>query len=259
MQTIQLQHYDFYTVLTFNRAEVHNAFNAQMIEEITEVIRGITAHESTRVLVIRGAGKSFSAGADLKYMQALANYSEAENVADSKRLFDLFDSIYCCAIPVVSVVHGAAFGGANGIIAASDYAIASQSAKFAFSEVKLGILPATISPFVLHKIGQAAARDLLLSGRRFSGEEAQRLGLVNEAVAEEALEEQLQAYLNHFKSASPDAVQKTKKMIRQLANDQVLDIREYTAHLIAEARASHAGKEGIAAFFEKRKPNWNDK
>jgi len=258
MNTITLTIEDNIAYLGLNRPEKHNAFNAEMIAEITQVVSTIEEYEDVRALVIRGAGKSFSAGADLNYMKSMAEFSNEENIADSKRLFDLFESIYCCVVPVITVVHGAAFGGANGLISAADYAISTHTAKFAFSEVKLGIMPATISPFVIRKVGEATARDLLLTGRRFTGTEAAALGLVNVAVPEEELEPTLTNYLKHFKTAAPAAVKNTKAMVRQIANNQVLNIKDHTAKLIAEARASKEGKEGISAFFEKRKPDWSE-
>lgn len=259
MNTIKLSKSNNIAYLELNRPEVHNAFNAEMIQELTEVFSYIGETEKNLLaIVIQGAGKSFSAGADLNYMKEMAGYSAQENEDDSKRLFDLFEAVYCCLVPVIAKVHGAAFGGANGLIAAADYAICTHTAKFAFSEVKLGLLPATISPFVIRKIGEANARDLLLTGRRFSGTEAFELGLANLVVKEEELVNAVESYLAEYRAAAPAAVRNTKKLIRQISNNQVLNIKDHTAHLIAEARASQEGKEGINAFFEKRKPKWNE-
>lgn len=244
------------TTIFLNRPEKHNAFNAEMIAELTAAVKFASSNEENRFMLIRGNGKSFSAGADLNYMKSMAQFSEQENKDDSKQLFDLFQAIYDSPIPTICYVHGASFGGSNGLIAACDYAIAHESTKYSFSEVKLGLLPATISPFVIEKIGNQSALDLFLTGRRFTSQEAKETRLINQIVTDETAEESITAYCRHFKSAAPQAVKACKELIRNLQT--ATDKRDYTADLIAKARVSTEGQEGITAFFEKRKPNWNN-
>lgn len=247
--------------LTFNRPEVHNAFNPEMIEEITGVFSDFGRLEKLRAVVIRGKGKSFCAGADLNYMKSIAGFGYEENYHDSLKLAGLFQAIYDCPIPVIAVVHGAVFGGANGIIAACDIVIAEEQTTFAFSEVKLGIAPATIGPFVFRRIGEAAAKELMLTGKRFKGPEAFKHRLVNHSLPENEVEEMLDFYLKQINSSAPGAVKETKKMIWEISSGEKkeLEMLKYTADLIARRRASDEGQEGMLAFFEKRKPSWHKK
>ncbi len=240
-----------------NRPQVRNAFDGLMIAELTSAFRHLNTDEATRVVVLRGRGKAFCAGADLNWMRDVAQFTPHENYNDSLALAKCFRSIHLCSKPTVAIVHGSAFGGANGLLAACDFAFAESQAVFAFSEVKIGIAPATIAPYVLKRIGEYTARDLMLTGRRFSGEEAARIRLVNAHAPEDQLEALAFETIEHLLSSGPAAMQACKKLIFDLSNivnhEQSLS---YTANLIAELRASEEGQEGMAAFFEKRAPKW---
>jgi methylglutaconyl-CoA hydratase len=255
-QTIEFDQTDVIANIRLNRTEVHNAFNDIMIAELTDCFIRIEKLEDIRLVILQGNGKSFCAGADLHYMKGIAKFGYKENYEDAQKLAKLFETVYNCTKPTLAVVHGACFGGANGLIAACDIVIAEESTKFAFSEVKLGIAPATIGPFVLKKTGEFNGRDLMMTGRRFSGKEAERVGLVNRAVGAGEMEEVLENYIKEFISAAPGAVRATKEMIVKVVNEGGPGITEYTADLIAGLRASDEGQEGMAAFLEKRAPNW---
>jgi methylglutaconyl-CoA hydratase len=257
-QTIQVSEQKGVREVILNRPEVHNAMNERMIRELTEVFRSITpANKLPRLVMLRGNGKSFCAGADLNYMKGISAFGFEENVEDGKRLAVLFRSIYACPVPTVAVVHGSAFGGANGLLAACDMVIAAENTCFAFSEVKLGISPSTIGPFVIKRIGEYGARELMLTGKRFDGKEAEKWHLINHAVPPEQLEEKAQELINEILTAAPIAVRETKKLITQIVQNQNLNKNiEFTAQLIARLRAADEGQEGMTAFLEKRKPNW---
>jgi len=241
-----------------NRPQVHNAMNAEMIAELTSFFQGIKLqHPSPRVIVLRGKGKSFCAGADLNYMKEIAGFGFHENFQDGLKLFRLFESIYRCDVPTLAMVHGSAFGGANGLLAACDVVIATENTRFAFSEVKLGIAPATIAPFVIKRIGEFGAKELMLSGKQFNGHEAARWHLVNHVVEEGDFESAANSLIGEFLHAAPQAVKSAKKLINQILDAGTLDeTKDFTARLIAQLRASDEGQEGMAAFLQKRKAKW---
>ncbi len=259
-QTIQVTEKERVRQVVLNRPEVHNAMNEQMIRELTEFFHEVdneSGDDLPRLVVLRGNGKSFCAGADLNYMKGIAAYGFEENMEDGKKLAALFRAVYECPVPTLAVVHGSAFGGANGLLAACDMVVAAQNTKFAFSEVKLGIAPATISPFVIRRIGEYGARELMVTGKRFDGVEAEKWHLVNHAVPPEQLEEKSQALINEIMTAAPVAVRETKKLIARIIESQNLNKNiDFTARLIARLRAAEEGQEGMAAFLEKRKPFW---
>jgi len=238
-----------------NRPEVHNAMNVLMIEELTEAFTSIT-DEEMRAVLLRGKGKSFCAGADLNYMKEIASFGIADNKADSLKLANLFNSIYLCPFPTIALVHGSAFGGANGLLAACDIVVAEENTTFAFTEVKLGIAPATISPFVIKRIGEFGAKELMITGKRFKGPEALKWKLVNNSIPEEELEKKLQQLIEEIKRNGPKAIRATKKLIHSIIDSDIDELIEYTGDLIAELRASDEGQEGMAAFLEKRKSKW---
>lgn len=238
-----------------NRPEVHNSMNALMIEELTDAFSSII-DEEVRAVLLRGKGKSFCAGADLNYMKEIASFGIAENKADSLKLAKLFNSIYKCPFPTIALVHGSAFGGANGLLAACDIVLAEENTTFAFSEVKLGIAPATIAPFVIKRIGEFGAKELMITGKRFKGPEALKWKLVNDSIPEKELEQKLQQLIDEIKRNGPKAVRATKKLIHSIVDDEIYKLLEYTGDLIAELRASEEGQEGMAAFLEKRKAKW---
>lgn len=254
-KTIIIEETDKVVSIWLNRPEVHNAMNALMIGELTSAYSSFN-NPNTRAIVLRGKGKSFCAGADLNYMKAIASFGIEENTKDSLKLAGLFESIYRCPFPTIAVVHNSAFGGANGLLAACDIVLAEENTTFAFSEVKLGIAPATIAPFVIKRIGEFGAKELMITGKRFKSAEALKWHLVNNSVAESELEDALNKLLTEIKRNGPKAVRAAKELIHTIVNDKPDDMPEYTANLIAELRASDEGQEGMASFLEKRKPNW---
>ena len=257
-KTIKIQLGESMAWVNLDRPEVRNALNPEMIHELTEAIDWLNSRDDIRVIILKGNGKSFCAGADLAYMKDMANFSYDQNLADAEQLSKLFRTIYYCNKAVIAVVHGACIGGANGIIAAADIVIAEELTKFAFSEVRLGITPATISPFVVQKIGNTAAKELMLTGRIFSAAEAKDFRLVNVVTDESQLVYMERQYIDHFMHASPDAIAECKNLLRIVTStvDPNAQVYQATASLIANQRISKAGQEGMAAFFEKRKPEW---
>jgi methylglutaconyl-CoA hydratase len=240
-----------------NRPEVHNALNEKMISEIIECYELAGSMPDVRVLILRGRGKSFCAGADLNYMKGIANFGFEENYKDSLRLAKCFNVIYTCPKPTIAMVHGAAIGGANGLLAACDFVYCTDETKFAFSEVKLGIAPATISLYVIKRIGEYNSRDLMLTGRRFNGKEAESCRLANKSMQEEELDGYVNSIIKQLLSSGPDAIAACKELIYNISNEMKFkDAIDYTAKTIAELRASTEGQEGMASFLEKRKPRW---
>ena len=258
--TIKVQLGESMAWINLDRPEVRNALNAELIHELTEVFDWLNSRDDIRVIILKGNGKAFCAGADLEYMKAMADFSYDQNLADAQNLSKLFQTIYFCNKAVIVDVHGACIGGANGIIAAADIVIAEKETKFAFSEVRLGITPATISPFVVQKIGNTAAKELMLTGRRFTAEEAKAFRLVNVVVSEAEMIDTERQYIEHFLHASPDAIAECKNLLRMVSgtDDRFNPIYMQTSVAIANQRISKAGQEGMAAFFEKRKPNWDN-
>ena len=258
-KTIKIQLGESMAWINLDRPEVRNALNAELIHELTEVFEWLNSRDDIRVVILKGNGKAFCAGADLEYMKAMAGFSYNQNVADAEKLSKLFQTIYFCNKAVIVDVHGACIGGANGIIAAADIVIAERQTKFAFTEVRLGLTPATISPFVVSRIGNTAAKELMLTGRRFTAEEAKAFGLVNAVVDEAEMVDTERKYIEHFLQASPDAIAECKNLLRLVSgtNDPFNPVFHDTSVLIANQRISEAGQEGMKAFFEKRNPNWN--
>ncbi len=244
--------------IALNRPNLHNAMNDVMIAELTYVFVEISRLTDVRVVILRGNGKSFCAGADLNYMKNIAQFGFEENAKDGKKLATLYKSIYDCPIPTLAVVHGSAFGGANGLLAACDIVIAEENTTFAFSEVKLGIAPATISPFVIKRIGEFGAKELMTTGRRFNGKEAEKWHLINHCVPENELEDTLNKITKQLMTSAPDAVKQTKAIIGEVLKKEIDEVIDYTANKLAELRASEEGQEGMEAFLEKRKPNWTE-
>ena len=256
--TIKVQLGESMAWVNLDRPEVRNALTPELIRELTEVFDWLNSRNDIRVIILKGNGKSFCAGADLDYMKEMANYNHLKNLADAEKLSKLFQTIYFCNKAVIVDVHGACIGGANGIIAAADIVIAEKNTKFAFSEVRLGITPATISPFVVSKMGITAAKELMLTGRRFTADEAKEFRLVNVVVDEAEMIDTERQYIEHFLQASPDALAECKNLIRLVSgtDDTFNPIFQQTSQLIAAQRVSKAGQEGMKAFFEKRKPEW---
>ncbi len=238
--------------IALNRPEVRNAMNAQMIKELTEAVDWLDCRDDIRVIEICGNGKSFCAGADINYMKDTASYGYNENLEDAKRLSKLFQKIYFCDTPVITLVHGAVVGGGNGIMAASDIVLAEKDTTFAFSEVKLGITPATISPFVIARCGEMPARDLMLSGRKFSAQEALDYKLVNYIGDIDEINRRLDFYIDNFLQASPNAIKDCKHLIRNVVgrNNPYDEIFQITATMIAQERMSNDAQERMKRFLE---------
>jgi methylglutaconyl-CoA hydratase len=244
--------------VTLNRPDSHNAFTPQMIGEITAAFHELGGRSEVRVVVLTGNGRSFCAGADVGYMRQTADFTFEENVADGEAIFDLMLAVDSCPKAVVGRINGAAIGGGAGLVACCDVAVAVARAKFAFSEVRLGIVPAVISPFVVAKIGVANSRELFLTGERFDAQRAARIGLVQHVVAEEALDEAVNERVEQLLMAAPGAQADAKALIRAVAKRPKEEMRGYTADLIAQRRAGEEGREGMGAFLEKRRPDWQE-
>jgi len=243
--------------VTFNRPEVHNAFNDKMIEELTHVFKDIHGREDMRVVVLTGEGKSFSAGADINWMRKVKDYSFEENLQNSLKLADLFYFIYSLPKPTIARVNGAAIGGGTGLVAVCDIAIASSVAKFSFSEVKLGLVPACISPYVIRKCGEGRTREFFLTGERLSAGKALSAGLVNQVVQPEKLDEAVEDLVNQLLSSGPQAIGVCKELLENVPGLNFEEAKEYTARVLSGLRISDEGQEGTKAFLEKRKPKWN--
>lgn len=249
------------STIWLNRPEVRNAFNETMITEIIEAFKQEGAREDVRAIVLRGKGKVFCAGADLNWMRNVAQYGFEQNYAESLQLSECFHTIYKCLKPTLAIVHGAAMGGANGLLAACDFAFCEAETIFSLSEVKIGIIPACISPYILKRVGEYGARELMLNGSRINGTAAEQYKLVNKCFADiHETEAHLQATIQLLMSSGPNAIAHCKKLIDEVVNHISLDeALTYTAKMIAEIRATAEGQEGMAAFLEKRKPNWIEK
>ena len=245
-------------LVTMNRPERHNAFDDTFIAELTETLRTIEADDGIRVVVLSGAGKSFSAGADLNWMKRMAGFSAEENKRDAMGLATLMRTLAHLRKPTIARVHGAAYGGGVGLVACCDVAIASFNATFSLSEAKLGLIPAAISPYVISAIGERAARRLFLTAERFDAAEAFRLGLVHDlAPDEKVLDEKLGDIVEAMLACSPAAQLAAKDLIRAVANRPVTsELIQDTAERIAKIRSSPEGREGVAAFLEKRRASW---
>jgi len=245
--------------VTLARPAVRNAFNAKLIAALREAFEALAgeAAESLRAVVLAGEGSDFCAGADIEWQRAALRLSAEENRADAARLHDMLATIDACPAPVIARVHGAALGGGMALCAVSDIVIAATDARFGFTETKLGILPAVISPFVVPKIGETHARALFPTGERFGAERAQRIGLVHEVVADEAaLDARVDATLGELLSAGPSAVRAAKRIVRQLRGRSAAEQRALVTEVAAAQRVSLEGQEGLTAFLEKRSPSW---
>lgn len=241
-----------------NRPEVRNAFNPAMIAELTKIFADLETRMDLKAIVLQGEGKSFCAGADLHWMQEMVNFSFDENRADSLVLHNLFETIANCTLPVVGSIHGAAFGGALGLIACCDEVIAEEDTQFCFSEVKLGIAPAVISGFVMRKAVAGKVRPLMLSAAVFNAHTAQQAGLVTEVAPKGEGATVLQRILFNYSQCGPQAVRETKKLLNELPGLDSQQLRDRSIRLIAERRASPEGQEGLRSFLEKREPSWRD-
>jgi methylglutaconyl-CoA hydratase len=255
MSVVDTRIEDRSATVTLNRPERHNAFDDAMIDQLTDALRALEGESRVRVVVLAANGKSFSAGADLDWMRRMAAYDEAENLADAKRLAALLQTLNFMPKPTIAAVQGAALGGGVGLVAACDIVIARPDAVFGLTEVRLGLIPAVISPYVTQAIGERAARRYFLTGERFDARVALELGLVTEIAAD--LPAAIKRYLDMFLAGGPEALADAKKLIRRVGRGTInAAMIEDTAERIARTRTGAEAREGIAAFFEKRKPSW---
>jgi len=243
--------------VTLNRPDVRNAFNETTIAEITQAFGELGAEEDLRAIVLAANGPAFCAGADLNWMKKMAGYTHAENHADALQLAQMLRTIYLCPKPVVAKVQGDCYAGGMGLVSACDIIVAVDQANFCLSEVKLGLIPATISPYVIKAMGENASRRYFLTAERFSAQEALRIGFAHEVVAADALDAKVAEIVKALVNNSPNAVQQAKVLVRDVVGQTVNDaLLADTAERIAHIRASEQGREGVASFLEKRKPSW---
>jgi methylglutaconyl-CoA hydratase len=255
MDTVRIESQGPVTTVRLHRPDARNAFNEVLIAELTQAFGSIPA--SARVVVLAGEGNAFCAGADVSWMKKSKDYTEEENARDAAAMAAMLRAIDECPKPVLARVNGPALGGGSGLVAACDIAIAAETSMFGFTEVRLGIMPAVISTFVLPKVGLRAARRYFLTGERFGAREALAMGLVHEVVAPDALDAKVQAITGELLQCGPRAVESAKKLLREVAGqtrDQAID---HTVRAIARLRVTPEAQEGLGAFLEKRKPNWS--
>lgn len=235
-----------------NRPEIHNAFNAELIQELISTFESL---KNARLVILSGRGLSFCAGADLNWMKAMKDYSKEENFRDSKELARLFSTINECPAPVIGRINGHALGGGVGLVSVCDYVISVKEAMMGFTEVRLGLIPAVISPYCISKIGESNARAWMISGERFSAEEAMRMGLVHEVVGVGELDARIHELEKRFLAAGPEAAREAKKLVRAVVKN-LKGSEDLTCKMISERRISTEGQEGMRALLEKDKPSW---
>jgi len=243
--------------VTFNKPEKHNAFDEEMLQEVTRIFNELKETKSVRAIILTGNGPSFSAGANLDWMKKVAGYTKEQNMEDAKRLATMFYTIYSCPKPVVGRVNGTALGGGAGLVASCDIAVAAADALFGFPEAKLGIIPAVISPYVIEKIGMAHARAMFITGERFSAQRAYEIGLVNQVVPKDELDAAVGKVLKLIMGSGPKAAGECKTLVKTVSGITKEDAINVTAEIISRLRATDEGREGMEAFLQKRKPSWN--
>jgi len=239
-----------------NRPEIHNALNDELINELYGAFTYLNNSNDIRVIILTGNGKSFCSGADLNWMKSVVNYSFEQNYQESLKLAKLMFLIFTHSKPVIAKINGSAIGGGVGLMSVCDIIIANEESKFGLSEVRLGLVPAAISPFVISRIGEARARELFITGERISAKRAVELNLVNYVVPLDKLNDLVNEKVQNILQNGPEAVKTVKEMIFYVSQNKFPELQEYTARLIANLRISEEGQEGMNAFLEKRKPNW---
>lgn len=243
--------------VTLARPEVRNAFNDEVIAELTQAFADLGERAEVRAIVLAAEGPAFCAGADLNWMRRMADYTREENVADAAKLAEMLRVIHECPRPTIARVQGDVYAGGMGLVAACDLAVSVDSAHYCLSEVKLGLAPATISPYVIRAMGARAAHRFFLTAERFSAAEARRIGFVHEVVAAEELDATVAGWIKALTSAGPNAVRVCKALVREVAEREITPaLIAATVQGIADIRASDEGKEGVQSFLQKRKPNW---
>jgi methylglutaconyl-CoA hydratase len=254
---LRIGHGDAVATVALARPDARNALNEELIRELARCMEELAKDDDVRVVVLTGEGDFFCAGADVRYMRETANFSYEENLEDARRLATMFGAVDECPKPVVARVRGAAIGGGVGLVAAADVVVVEEGTVFAFSEVRLGISPATIAPFVLRKIGESQARALFLTGERFDAVRAREIGLVHEVAAEGELDSVVQEKVAGLLAGGPQALAATKALLRELRDADPGEATEIMARRIAQLRTGEEGQEGLGAFLEKRKPGWS--
>ncbi|MCB0393323.1 MAG: enoyl-CoA hydratase/isomerase family protein [Bdellovibrionales bacterium] len=244
--------------VVLNRADSRNAFSPEMIQSIQDAFVEISNDKSVSVAVFKGAGPSFCAGADLNYMQSMAKFKFEDNLKDAERLFDMFNAVYNCAVPVIGKIHGHAMGGGVGLVSVCDFSAAQRDTKFAFSEVRLGIAPAVISPFIARKLGTLGNQEVMLTGEMFGADRAFELQLINFVGSDDEVEDYVLGKAELIASNGPCAVRETKGLMRLTQGEISAGIKAAVTNQIANLRSSPEGQEGLKAFLEKRKPNWTN-
>ncbi|MFS1525782.1 enoyl-CoA hydratase-related protein [Microbulbifer sp. 2304DJ12-6] len=243
--------------LSLNRPEIHNAFDDHQIDRLTSALEVAENNEHVKVVVLSGEGKSFSAGGDLSYMRHMGSNSYNENLIDAARLAKLMKTLSSLSTPTIARVHGAAFGGGVGLVSCCDFAFATPAATFCLSEVKLGMIPATIAPYIVRAVGEKAACRLFMSAEVFGSNRAWQLGLISHLSEQDSLDLDIQMFIKSLLINAPSAVERAKKIASEVSQGPIDDAMiEKTVVLIADLRASEEGKEGLSAFLEKRKPKW---
>lgn len=243
--------------VTLNRPEIRNAFNDEMISELTAVFKQLGQSEDVRIIVLAAEGKAFCAGADLNWMRAMADYDYEENLADADKLAQMLKTIYQCPKPTVAAIQGDVYAGGMGLVAVCDIAIAVKNANFCLSEVRLGLAPATISPYVIRALGARASQRYFLTAEVFNAKKARQLGFIHERVNEDELQDRVAAICAKIVNNSPDAVKTCKRLLHDIAGAIIDDeLITDTVRQIADIRSSQQGKEGVQAFLQKRKPDW---
>lgn len=253
MQYLKLEESNDVATVTMNRPDVHNAFNAELISEATQLFNEL-AKKPLRLMVLTGAGASFCAGADLNWMRSMKTWTEAENFQDAKKLAAMFRALNEMPFPTIARVNGHALGGGAGLVSCCDFAVSNDKALFGFTEARLGLLPAVISPYVMAKIGESQARAWFLSGERFSAVEAQRMNLVHQVVPLDKLDETIEAVKKSFLAAGPLAAREAKSLVFKVRVSQ--EVEDETCHRISRIRIGAEGQEGMRALLEKDKPQW---
>ncbi len=257
-EEIIVTHSGAIATLTLNRPERHNAFDDELIGALTERLRALDSDPDVHAVVLAGSGASFSAGADLHWMRRMAGYTPEENRRDAVALATLMQTLNDLRQPTIARVHGAALGGGVGLVACCDIAIAADSARFAFSEVRLGLIPAAISPYVVKAIGERQARRYMVTGERFDAVEARRIGLVHEVVTDADLDSRIAALLDRLRQNGPEAMVAAKALVPLAGGAVDTTVVDETARRIADIRAGAEAREGITAFLDKRKPGWTE-
>ena len=256
-QTLEVSVRDKVATITLNRAEVRNAFNEVAIAEITAAFDELGRDPAVRAIVLAARGAAFCAGADLNWMKKMAGYSHAENLADAAQLAQMLKTIYACPKPVVAKVQGDCYAGGMGLVAACDICVVAESVNFCLSEVKLGLIPATISPYVIKAMGENPARRYFLTAERFSAAEALRIGFAHVIAPADGLDAAVAEILKSLVAASPHAVAEAKRLVQDVAGAPLTEgLIADTVERIAAIRASDEGREGVRSFLEKRKPGW---